>query len=196
MKNPPVNAEIAGDTDSVPTSGRFPWSRKGQPLRYSCLGNPMDRGAWGAMVKRLQRVRHNWVTKHKRAFCCQQRMGFQDTPHLASTFHLFIPTTLVGTEQPYCSSTSPFSNQEQKLLNACKGQSDRTRHTEQRQRSSPVALKQSHVASSSPGELWRCLVVTAGQDSRHLVDRGQGCCQTRHNAWDSFPELRVIWPKQ
>ena len=45
MKNPPVNAEIAGDTDSIPTSGRFPWSRKGQPLQYSCLENPMDRGS-------------------------------------------------------------------------------------------------------------------------------------------------------
>ena len=59
---------------------------------------------------------------------------FRTLRTLAGTFHLFIPTTRVGMEQPHCSSTSPFSNQEQKLLNACKGQSNRTHHTEQRQR--------------------------------------------------------------
>ena len=89
VKNPPVKAEIAGDTDLIPTSGRFPWSRKGQPLQYSGLGNPMDRGAWWAMVKGLQRVRHNWVTKHERASCRQQRIGSQDTPHPCQHFPSF-----------------------------------------------------------------------------------------------------------
>ena len=40
----------AGDTGSIPRSGRSPGGRNGNPLQYSCLGNPMDRGAWQATV--------------------------------------------------------------------------------------------------------------------------------------------------
>ena len=47
VKNTPANAE---DTGWVPGSGRSPEERNGNPLQYSCLGNPMDRGAWWAIV--------------------------------------------------------------------------------------------------------------------------------------------------
>ena len=47
VKNPPANA---GDVGSVLGSGRSPGEGKGNPLQYSCLGNPMDRGAWQATV--------------------------------------------------------------------------------------------------------------------------------------------------
>ena len=40
----------AGDTGSIPGSGRSPGGRNSNPLQYSCLGNPMDRGAWRATV--------------------------------------------------------------------------------------------------------------------------------------------------
>ena len=40
----------AGDTGSIPRPGRSPGGRNGNPLQYSCLGNPMDRGAWQATV--------------------------------------------------------------------------------------------------------------------------------------------------
>ena len=40
----------AGDTASVPGSGRSPGEGNGNPLQYSCLGNPMDRGACWATV--------------------------------------------------------------------------------------------------------------------------------------------------
>ena len=40
----------AGDPGSIPGSGRSPEEGNGNPLQYSCLGNPMDRGAWGATV--------------------------------------------------------------------------------------------------------------------------------------------------
>ena len=50
IKNPPVNAGDAGDVGSMPGSGRFPGGGNGNPLQYSCLGNPMDRGAWQATV--------------------------------------------------------------------------------------------------------------------------------------------------
>ena len=36
--------------DSIPESGRSPGERNGNPLQYSCLGNPTDRGAWRATV--------------------------------------------------------------------------------------------------------------------------------------------------
>ena len=47
VKNPPVNAE---DEDSIPGSGKCPGEGNGNPLRYSCLGNLMDGGAWRATV--------------------------------------------------------------------------------------------------------------------------------------------------
>ena len=47
VKNPPVNA---GDTSLIPGSGRSPGEENGNPLQYSCLGNPMDRGACQAIV--------------------------------------------------------------------------------------------------------------------------------------------------
>ena len=40
----------AGDSSSVPGSRRSPEGGNGNPLQYSCLGNPMDRGAWWATV--------------------------------------------------------------------------------------------------------------------------------------------------
>ena len=40
----------AGDPGSIPGSGIFPGERNSNPLYYSCLGNPMDRGAWQATV--------------------------------------------------------------------------------------------------------------------------------------------------
>ena len=43
----------AGDAGSMPGSGRFPGGGKGNPLHYSCLENPMDRGAWCATVHRV-----------------------------------------------------------------------------------------------------------------------------------------------
>ena len=42
VKNPPANA---GDAGSVPGSGRSPGEGNGNPLQYSCMENPMDRGA-------------------------------------------------------------------------------------------------------------------------------------------------------
>ena len=47
LRNPPPNA---GDVGSIPGSGRSPGEGNGNPLQYSCLGNPMDRGAWQAIV--------------------------------------------------------------------------------------------------------------------------------------------------
>ena len=45
VKNPPARA---GDVDLIPRSGRSPGEGSGNPLQYSCVRNPMDRGAWWA----------------------------------------------------------------------------------------------------------------------------------------------------
>ena len=47
VKNPPVNS---GDSGSIPGSGSSAEGGIGNPLRYSCLENPKDRGAWLATV--------------------------------------------------------------------------------------------------------------------------------------------------
>ena len=47
VKNLPANT---GDVGSIPGWGRFPGEGSGNSLQFSCLGNPMDRGAWWAAV--------------------------------------------------------------------------------------------------------------------------------------------------
>ena len=50
VKNLPANAGDIRDTDLMPGSGRSPGGMHGNPLQYSCLENPVDRGAWQATV--------------------------------------------------------------------------------------------------------------------------------------------------
>ena len=59
VKNSPANAGDTGDAGSIPGLGRSPRVGNSNPTQYSCLGNPMDRGAWWATVHGLQRVGHN-----------------------------------------------------------------------------------------------------------------------------------------
>ena len=47
VNNPPANA---GDMGLIPGLGRSPGEGNGNPFQYSCLENPMDRGAWWATV--------------------------------------------------------------------------------------------------------------------------------------------------
>ena len=58
VKNPPANAGDIRDTGSIPGTGRSPGGGHGNPLYYSCLENPMDRGAWWAAV---HRVTKKWI---------------------------------------------------------------------------------------------------------------------------------------
>ena len=53
VQNLPADAGDVGDTDSIPRSGRCLGGRHGNLLQYSCLENPMDRGAWWAMAYRV-----------------------------------------------------------------------------------------------------------------------------------------------
>ena len=53
----------AGDLGLIPGSGRFSGEGNGNPFQYSCLENPMDRGAWSATVQGVTGVEHDLATK-------------------------------------------------------------------------------------------------------------------------------------
>ena len=59
IKNLLANADV----DSIHELGRYPGEGNGNPLQYSCLGNPMDREAWQAKVHGVSRLRHSLGTK-------------------------------------------------------------------------------------------------------------------------------------
>ena len=64
VKNPPTNAGYVRDVSSIPGSGKSPGGGHGNPLQYSCLGNPMDRGAWWTRIhgvsKESDRTEATW----------------------------------------------------------------------------------------------------------------------------------------
>ena len=65
VKIPPANAGDIRDVGSIPGSGRSPGGGHGSPLQYSCLENPMDRGAWRATVHGVTN-RHDGSNLHAR----------------------------------------------------------------------------------------------------------------------------------
>ena len=57
-KESACNAGDTGDAGSIRGSGRSPGEGNGNPLQYSCLGNPIDRGVWGAI---FHEVANSWT---------------------------------------------------------------------------------------------------------------------------------------
>ena len=57
VKNSPSSAGDVAEVGSIPVSGRSPGGGNGNPLQYSCLENPMDRGAWWATVHGVTKSR-------------------------------------------------------------------------------------------------------------------------------------------
>ena len=57
VKSLPANAGHTGDMSWIPGLERSPGEGNDNPLQYSCLGNPMDRGAWQATVHGVTRVK-------------------------------------------------------------------------------------------------------------------------------------------
>ena len=75
VTNLPANAGDTGDLGSTPGSGRSPGGGKGNPFPYSCQGNPMDRGAWQAIVhgvakSRTQLSMHTHTHTHTHSCTC------------------------------------------------------------------------------------------------------------------------------
>ena len=66
VKNLLANAGYIRDVSSIPMSGRCPGEGNGNPLQFSCLENPMDRGAWWPLQSTgLQRVGYAWAHTHR-----------------------------------------------------------------------------------------------------------------------------------
>ena len=68
VRNPPANAEDVRDTGSIPGLGRSLGEGNGNPLQYSCLGNPMDKGAWRTTI---HGVAKSWTGLSIQAQCKQ-----------------------------------------------------------------------------------------------------------------------------
>ena len=67
VKNPPANTGDSEDTGLIPGLGRSPGGGNGNPLQYSCLGDPMDRGAWWTTVCGVAKSRtqvSDWACIH------------------------------------------------------------------------------------------------------------------------------------
>ena len=90
VKNPPANA---GDAVLIPGLETSPGEGNGNPLQYSCLGSPMDRGAWQATVYGVaKRVDHDLAAKQNTGV--KRGKGSSDNPSCGtlSPFH----ATLLG----------------------------------------------------------------------------------------------------
>ena len=68
-KESACNAGDKRDTGLIPGWGRCPGQGNGNPLQYSCLENPMDGGAWQAVVPGVARVGHDLATKPPPLLC-------------------------------------------------------------------------------------------------------------------------------
>ena len=73
VKNPPANA---GEVGSIPGSGRSPGGGHGNPLQYSCLENPMDRGVWWATDHGVaEGCRLKWLSSHVHSYRLHSRLS-------------------------------------------------------------------------------------------------------------------------
>ena len=94
VKNPPANAGDIRDVALIPGLGRCPGGGHGSPLQYSCLGNPMDRGAWQARVPRVTKSR----TGLKRfSTCCYTSLHCFTNPIILSVdlFFLYVDDYII-----------------------------------------------------------------------------------------------------
>ena len=98
LKNLPANA---GDPGSIPGLGRSPRVRNGNPLQYSHLGNPMDRGAWWATVHGVTKSQTRLSDCHLRDGGGGAAVGYPGTFWgVASTLHLLLG--FKGCHAPHC----------------------------------------------------------------------------------------------
>ena len=101
VKNPPANAR---DVDLIPGLERSPGEGSDNPLQYSCLGNPMDRGAWWATVHK------SWTRLSDKHTCGSGHHGgpmmTTSRPHSQGDSHLDADTDAAprGTNDDYISA--------------------------------------------------------------------------------------------
>ena len=95
VRNLAANAGEIREVDSIPGSGRSPGRGHGNPLQYSCLENPMDRGAWQAMVHGVAELETTEATSHT-CSCLDNRTCGGDVGEVSSQQEL-ISLTAVAT---------------------------------------------------------------------------------------------------
>ena len=79
----------------IPGSGKSPGEGNGCPLPYSCLRNPMDRGAWWVAVHGAARVGHDWVTKPPPFFSAFPWMVFRPLSILVFLFWTYADMVMI-----------------------------------------------------------------------------------------------------
>ena len=95
VKNLPANSGNTGGMGLIPGSGRSPGVRSGKALQYSCLGNPMDRGAWRAAVRGVTESQTRLSTPRTTlVFLATKRVGLPHTLRVPSVpgGHLLVVT--------------------------------------------------------------------------------------------------------
>ena len=82
VKKPPAKKGDIRDTSSIPGWGRFPGGGHGNPLQYSCLENPMDRGTWWTTVHGVTKswTGLKWLSKHVYT-------GWYNSPESGRSYH-------------------------------------------------------------------------------------------------------------
>ena len=75
VKKLPASAGDGRDTGMIPELGRSPGGGHGSPLQYSCLENPVDRGAWRATVHGVAESDTTEATKHARMHSHPLQLG-------------------------------------------------------------------------------------------------------------------------
>ena len=80
VKNPPADAADVRDMGSIPGTGRSPGGGHGNPLQYSSLENPMDRGAWWATVQRVTKSQTWWKLQYTHTqYLLKEKSGVRAT---------------------------------------------------------------------------------------------------------------------
>ena len=87
VKNPPANAGGIGDVGLIPGLRRSPGGGNGNPLQYSHLENPMDRGAWRATIHRVTESDMTEATEHARLLTVLCRLSIYFS-YLLLTVHV------------------------------------------------------------------------------------------------------------
>ena len=111
VKNLLANAQDVREAGSIPGLGRSPGEGHGNPLQYSCLENPMDRGAWRATVHRVTKswTRLKRLSTHTRPFCLCEMNRRVNTRHSGLTristqgpLYSFLPLPSINFAHFFC----------------------------------------------------------------------------------------------
>ena len=105
LKNPPANAGDAGDAGSIPRSGRSLGGGIGNSLQYSCLENPMDRGAWWATVHKGRK--ESDTTEH--ACLCLQECKMNGTATLEESLAVLVCFFFYKTKHTFNIQSSKYA---------------------------------------------------------------------------------------